>query len=234
MPPRKKILSDLSPNMSERLPLLVANHKENDSLEEVISWVDEIAESAQRFDGTIIFCPSYPFLAVVYQKISHDGINIKLGSQDISRFERGNHTGEVAASQIADIVKFVIIGHSERRTLLKEDDDVLKEKVKRAKEAGLEPIFCVQNEQTPIPDNVEIVAYEPVFAIGTGNPDTPENVKVVAQKLRARGQYTILYGGSVSAENVKSFVVDNVQGVLVGATNSLDPQKFIGILEALK
>lgn len=219
--------------MNNPLPLVVANLKANKTWDEISSWIDDVAKLAQNFSGTIIFCPSSPFLASSYQKISQNGINLKLGAQDISEFEQGAYTGEVAASQIADVVSFVLIGHSERRQNFKEDDGTLEKKVENAKNAKIEPIFCVQNENTPIPPKVEIVAYEPVFAIGTGNSDTPENVQTVAQKLKAKGQYAILYGGSVSGQNVKAFVKDNVEGVLIGATNSLDPQKFTGIISSL-
>jgi triosephosphate isomerase len=223
------------------LPLVIANHKANKTWDEVATWIDEVAATAQNFAGTIIFCPSYPFLAAAYEKISQNGINIKLGSQDISCFDVGAYTGEVAASQIADIAKFAIIGHSERRQNFKESDKNLSEKVQNAQKAGIEPIFCVQDEKTQVPEKVSIVAYEPIFAIGTGNPDTPENAQSVAQKLTARlaarqakSKYTIIYGGSVTGENVKSYVRNKIDGVLVGATNSLDPQKFIGIIKALE
>jgi triosephosphate isomerase len=216
------------------LPLVIANHKANKTWDEVATWIDEVAATAQNFAGTIIFCPSYPFLAAAYEKISQNGINIKLGSQDISCFDVGAYTGEVAASQIADIAKFAIIGHSERRQNFKESDKNLSEKVQNAQKAGIEPIFCVQDEKTQVPEKVSIVAYEPIFAIGTGNPDTPQNAQSVAQNLKAKAHHTVIYGGSVSAENVKSYVKDKIEGVLIGATNSLDPQKFIGIIKALE
>ena len=111
----------------------------------------------------------------------------------------------------------------------------MEEKVENAIAAGIKPIFCVQNEETPVPPSVSIVAYEPVFAIGTGNPDTPDNIEKVISALKNAGSLTVLYGGSVSASNVKSFVdQQSVDGVLVGASNSLDPQKFVAILDALK
>jgi len=228
--------------MSNPTPVVVANLKAHKTWKEIESWLDAVGPKFQDFNGTVIFCPSYPFLASAKEKIDRDSINIKLGSQDISKFEQGAYTGEVAASQIADLVEYTIIGHSERRQNFKEDDKVLEEKVENAIAAGIKPIFCVQNEETPVPPSVSIVAYEPVFAIGTGNPDKPENVQEISQKLNARlaarqanGQYTLLYGGSVSASNVKSFVDQQaVDGVLVGATNSLDPQEFVAILDALK
>ena len=221
--------------MSNPTPIVVANLKANKTWKEIESWLDAVGPKFQDFNGTVIFCPSYPFLAICKEKIDRDSINIKLGSQDISKFEQGAYTGEVAASQIAKLVEYAIIGHSERRQNFKEDDKVLEEKVENANAAGIKPIFCVQNEETPIPQGVSIVAYEPVFAIGTGNPDTPDNVEKVTSALKNTGSLTVLYGGSVSAGNVKSFGDQkSVDGVLVGASNSLDPQKFVAILDALK
>ena len=219
--------------MNRNLPLIVANLKANKSWDEVSTWIDDVVQAAQKFKGTIIFCPSYPFLNSSFQKISQNGINLKLGSQDISRFEQGAYTGEVAASQIADLVQFAIIGHSERRQNFKEDQKILEAKVKNAQNAKIEPIFCVQDENTSIPKSLSIIAYEPVFAIGTNNPDSPENVQDFGKRLKANGTYTILYGGPVSAGNVKTYVKEHIHVVLVGATNSLDPQKFIGIISSL-
>ena len=219
--------------MNNPTPLVIANLKANKTWDEVVTWIDEVAAPVQNFEGTVIFCPSYPFLVSAYEKISQNGINLKLGSQDISRFDVGAYTGEVAASQISDLVKFAIIGHSERRENLKEDKQALEKKVKRANVAGIETIFCIQSSETPIPEGTSIVAYEPVFAIGTGNPDNPQNIQTVAQKIKKKGNYTIIYGGSVSEQNVASFATGNIDGVLVGATNSLDPQKFIAIIKAI-
>ena len=219
--------------MNESLPIVVANLKANKTWDEVASWIDDVAQTAVSFAGTIIFCPSHPFLAASFAKISQNGINLKLGAQDISRFNQGAYTGEVAASQIADLVKYAIIGHSERRQNFREDNQTLAQKVANAKLVDIEPVFCIGGAETPIPQNVSIVAYEPVFAIGTGNPDTSENVKKVASQIKTKGNFTVIYGGSVSAENIKLFLAKGViDGVLVGATNSLDLQKFTQILMA--
>src|SRR3990167_10151827 len=219
--------------MNNPKPIVVANLKANLTWEEVSTWLDKVGQVSKDFKGTIIFCPSYQFLTSVKEKIDRDSINIKLGSQNISKFEQGAYTGEVAASQIADLVQFAIIGHSERRQNFKEDQKILEAKVKNAQNAKIEPIFCVQDENTSIPKSLSIIAYEPVFAIGTNNPDSPENVQDFGKRLKANGTYTILYGGSVSAGNVKTYVKEHIHGVLVGATNSLDPQKFIGIISSL-
>ena len=218
--------------MNEALPLVIANIKANKTWEEIEKWLDQVADSAANFSGTVIFCPSYPFLPSAAKKIKTGGLKIKLGAQDISRFEQGAYTGEVAASQLGAICQYAIIGHSERRKNLKETDQDLQSKVKNAKNANIEPIFCVQDENTKIPNGVKIVAYEPVFAIGTGNPDTPENAKSMSGKLKSLSEYVVIYGGSVTSANVKSFLEKDVlDGVLVGGA-SLDASEFIKILES--
>ncbi len=221
--------------MNENKPLLVANLKANCTWDQVQAWLDSVGAAAKNFKGTIIFCPSSSFLAASFQKIKSEKKPLVLGSQDISEFEQGAYTGEVAASQISSLVSFSIIGHSERRENFNEDEIALEKKVQNANVAKITPIFCVQGADTEIPQGVKIVAYEPIFAIGTGNPETPDNVREIVEIIKAKGSYTVLYGGSVSAENVKSFLDEGkADGVLVGATNSVDPQNFISIISALK
>ena len=220
--------------MNEQLPLIVANFKANKNWEEVESWLEVVGPKVSSFAGTIIVCPSSPFLGIAAQSIKSKSLQVKLGSQDLSKFEQGAYTGEVAASQISDIVDYSIIGHSERRQNFAEDEKTLDQKVQNAVSTGISPIFCVQNADVAIPENVKIVAYEPVFAIGTGNPDTPDNAQAVGKKLKSKADYIVLYGGSVSDANIKSFLKEGiVDGALI-ATNCLDPQKFIKILEVLK
>lgn len=218
--------------MSDSLPLVIANLKANKTWEEVSLWLDQVGQGCPSFKGTIVLCPSYPFLTAAAQKIKSESLKIKLGSQDLSKFEKGSYTGEVASSQIADLCQYSIIGHSERRQNFAEDDHILAKKAANAKAAGLVPIFCVQNENTPVPKEAELIAYEPLFAIGTGNPDTPQNAATVAKRLKDRGNYTVIYGGSVTPPNVKNFLKKGViDGVLVGNA-SLDAESFIDILES--
>ena len=219
--------------MSDPLPLVVANLKANKNWEEISDWIFNVIDEANKFRGTIIFCPSHPFLAAAYHQISEKKTRLKLGAQDISKFEQGAYTGEVAASQIKDLVGYSLIGHSERRHNFAEDENSLKIKVSFAQISQIEPIFCVQDANTPIVEKVSIVAYEPPFAIGTGIPDTIENITKVVQAIKQKGPYTVLYGGSVSKENAKQIIDSGADGLLVGATNSLNPQKFIEIIKSL-
>jgi triosephosphate isomerase len=221
--------------MNEKLPIIVANHKANLNWERLSSWIKEVSESARSFGGVIILCPSMPFISSSSQQIRENDVQIFLGVQDVSKLAEGDYTGEVAASQVSDLVDYSIIGHSERRTHFKETDEDLGKKVANSKSANLKVIFCVQDANISIPSGVDIVAYEPIFAIASGTSDTPQNIKAVTTKLRGRGSYKVLYGGSVSAANAADIMkVAQVDGFLIGVSNSLDPQKFTQILEALK
>lgn len=219
--------------MNDPLPIIIANLKANLTWDEISLWIDQVGQKAQAFKGTIVLCPSYPFLTPAFQKIKSFSLKLRLGSQDISKFERGPYTGEVAASQIASLCQYSIIGHSERRENFKESDQDLAKKVQNSKKFALEPIFCIQGTETKIPGGVTIVAYEPIFAIGTGNPDTPENAQKIAQIVKQKGEHAVIYGGSVSKNNAKQLISQGaINGLLVG-TNSLDPQNFIQIIEAV-
>ncbi|MBI3342088.1 triosephosphate isomerase [Candidatus Curtissbacteria bacterium] len=219
--------------MSDPLPLVIANHKANLTYSEFEIWVNKVGPVAKDFEGTVVVCPSSPFLAQALILTQAQSWNLKIGAQDISRFDIGAYTGEVAASQLAGICKYAIVGHSERRKNFNETDEILDQKVQMAKKVNLTPIFCVQDENTKIPEGIEVVAYEPVFSIGTGNPDTPQNARAVSAKIQEKGDYIILYGGSVKGDNVKNFVEKSViDGVLIGSA-SLDPQDFIEILQSI-
>lgn len=220
--------------MNDLLPAVIANLKAHKTWQEVSDWISVVGPKTRDFAGTVIFCPSTPFLAVAFGKVKSEQWKLQIGAQDVSRFGEGAYTGEAAASQIADICQYVLIGHSERRKYFREDDDILWQKVKNAAASHIEPIFCVQDENTKIPQEVKIAAYEPTFAIGTQEADSPANAKKVAREIKKKGDLTVLYGGSVSGDNVSQFLSEGlIDGVLVGATNSLDPQKFVRILESI-
>lgn len=218
--------------MNDPLPLVVANLKANKTWEETVGWLDLVGPKAQGFTGTVVVCPSLPFLGSAHEKINSDKLKLKLGIQDISHFDQGPYTGEVAATQVKNLCDYAIVGHSERRQNFTESDNIVAQKFQKAKDAGLTAIFCVSSDSDEIPDGVEVVAYEPITAIGTGNPDTPENAASVAEKLKSKSPYTVLYGGSVIGENIQSFLKKGtIDGVLVGSA-SLDPASVIDIIES--
>ena len=215
--------------------LLVANLKSYKSENEAKEWLEnfiKIKESGQNFDNKeIVICPPFTLLSLFSSYISNNSLPVKIGAQNVSPFDEGAYTGEVNAKQIKDFAEFVLIGHSERRNNFNETDELLSKKVEVSLKYGLKPIFLVQTSNNLIPQGVEIVAYEPIFAIGTNTPDTPENAEKEAALIKAKNNYQVLYGGSVTSKNVAGFTrTENIKGVLVGGA-SLDCQEFIKIIQ---
>ena len=213
--------------------IIIANLKSNLTFEEGKAWIEVFLKHKEEIDNLgekeIIICP--PFTLLLSFSSAFLGTSIQIGAQNISPFDEGAYTGEINGKQIKDFAKYVLIGHSERRNNFSENDDMLTKKIELALKYFLTPIFLVQGIDTFIPTGVKAVAYEPTFAIGSGNPDTPENADSVAAGINKDSQYKILYGGSVTPENVNSFTSkQNLNGVLVGGA-SLDPEEFIKIIK---
>ena len=214
--------------------VIVANWKSNIGRTEADVWLQKFHEASAKdafSQKEVIICPPFTVLAFLAEWIKKSGLPISLGVQNISPFPKGAYTGEVAAEQVAEFASYVLIGHSERRKYFHEDEQMLQNKVDMALASGLHPIFCVQGVESRIPKGVVIAAYEPIFAIGTGEPDSPENAERIAGSIReSSGVRTVLYGGSVTAANVSSYVTsDDIHGVLVGSA-SLDPEVFSSII----
>jgi len=216
--------------------LIVANLKSYKTENEAKEWLEnfkKIKEPGQNLENKeIVICPSFTLLSLFSLYISDNNLPVKIGAQNISPFDEGAYTGEVNAKQIKDFADFVLIGHSERRNNFNETDDLLSKKTELSLKYGLTPIFLVQGKDNLIPQEIKIIAYEPIFAIGSGNPDTPENANQIASLIKSKNNiYQILYGGSVTSENVKSFTgMVNISGVLVGGA-SLDPEELIKIIK---
>lgn len=194
--------------MSNRRPLVAGNWKLNGSRSgnrELIGAMLSGLPAQSRAD--VVVCPPYVYLAEIAAAI-HDSV-IQLGAQNIAAADSGAFTGEVAASMLRDVgCEFVIIGHSERRALYGETDDLTAAKVAAAMRCGLGPILCVgetlaerdagktldvvrrQLEAVLAVVGVDafsagLVAYEPVWAIGTGRTATPMQAQEVHAEIRA-------------------------------------------------
>ena len=175
-------------------PLVAGNWKMNTSLTEAKDLANNLRDLVGDINGVDrVLCPPYPYLVSVQEQIA--GSSIKIGAQSMSHQDKGAFTGEVAPRMIAELCDYVILGHSERRSLYGEVDEVVNLKVKAALGVGLKPIICVGETQAqreagdarPVierqiaialdgiddPSNL-VVAYEPVWAIGTGVSATPE------------------------------------------------------------
>ncbi|GAB3036910.1 triose-phosphate isomerase [Bowmanella dokdonensis] len=166
------------------------------------SAMQSALQDADLTDLDVVVCPPFPFLA------SFDSDKFALGAQDLSHFESGAHTGEVAAGMLREVgCQYVIVGHSERRTDQQESNELVAEKVAAALGAELTPILCV-GEPLPVREAGDelhyvsaqldavvtrvgapqlskmVIAYEPIWAIGTGNTATPEQAQDVHAHIR--------------------------------------------------
>ncbi|HRI18801.1 MAG TPA: triose-phosphate isomerase [Burkholderiaceae bacterium] len=213
-----------------RRKLVVGNWKMNGSLAANAALLQSLRGAGEAWPCDLAICAPYPYLAQVRDALQ--GSALAWGAQDCSAHASGAFTGEVSAAMLAEFgCQYVIVGHSERRTLHGEGDQLVADKAKIALAHGLTPIVCVgetltQREQGATSEVVMrqlsaaihtlahciaqvVVAYEPVWAIGTGRTATPEQAQEVHALLRRQLQAAtekaasmkILYGGSVKADN---------------------------------
>ena len=186
-----------------------------------------------------VVCPPFVYLQAYSEKL-----NFSIGAQDCFWEEKGFFTGEISASMLKDLsCRYVIIGHSERRELLKEKNNIINKKLKACLKKGLTPILCVDRisqlksclNGIANKDRV-IIAYEPISAIGTGKAfdlSKAQKINLKVKKILGDKQI-VLYGGSVDQNNVVGFIEKSgFQGVLVGGM-SLNPKGFIGIIDSVK
>jgi triosephosphate isomerase len=221
---------------------IIANWKSNKTLSEVAYWLNNFPsneESRRTLSSLeIILAPPYPFLALAHSIIVERQLPIKLAVQDLSAFGSGAYTGEVAAFNLQDLgVQYAIVGHSERRRYLAESSQLVADKVEEALKWQIKPILCLDKpyfaEQARFLSSDALaacaLAYEPVAAIGSGLIEEPGNLLMIRKELASLyGAKTLIYGGSVNADNVASFL-KVCDGVLVG-TASPDLSDFVDLL----
>jgi len=197
--------------VTTRTPLLAGNWKMNLDHLQSIAFVQKLAwslkDASHDYDGAeVAIFPPFTDLRSVQTLISADKLPLKFGAQDVSAHDSGAYTGEISGAFLKALdCSYVIIGHSERRTLHHEGDDEVAAKVAAAVKHGVVPVICVgetaddleQHGPSAVPvaqlkaalaglsGNVDIVvAYEPVWAIGSGQAATPEQAEQVAAQLR--------------------------------------------------
>lgn len=212
---------------------IVANWKSNVSLEEALNWLSLVGPKLEKRENIkVVVCPRFSLLEEMAKEVKVGNYPIIIGAQNVSPFEVGAYTGEEPASLLKEFITLSIIGHSERRKYFGETDELISQKADLLLAQGLTPLLCVQDADTPVSASCKLVAYEPVFAIGSGTPDTPENANAVSSTLKQKhgSDVEILYGGSVTHDNCKGFVIqESVDGLLIGKS-SLDGEEFLRIV----
>jgi triosephosphate isomerase len=192
-----------------RQPLIAGNWKMNGtkaSVERLLAGV--VAGSGGIVRSELAVCPPFPFLHTAEQAVA--GSTVRLGAQNLATEAGGAYTGEVSAAMLAEFgVRYVIVGHSERRAMYGEDDQIIAKKLAAAHAAGLTAILCVGetlaerergDTDKVIADQIDGIinlggidafsvielAYEPVWAIGTGLTATPAQAQEVHAFIRNR------------------------------------------------
>lgn len=242
--------------------LLVANWKSYGSLKENQIWAEHLSERPLPDNIQLVVCPPFPYIPQLLRLC--EGTALAVGAQNLSAYAQGTYTGEVSAEMLRDLgCRYVIIGHSERRSLYAEDDRQLAYKLQQAIDCSLIPIFCIgetlqqrESSQTRtvlklqlisvvsvLKDAPFVLAYEPIWAIGSGQTATPEQARQVHSFLReyliteigeVATEYRIIYGGSVKPNNAKAlFAQRDIDGGLVGGA-SLQGEDFLRIAKALE
>jgi len=221
-------------------PLIVANWKMNPST---------LAEAKELFNGVknldAVICPPFCYLD---SKIRPSGAKFTLGAQNCHWEEKGAYTGEISPKTLKDLgVKYVIVGHSERRIYFQENDEMINKKLKAVLKFGLVPILCVgekkgEDAKTIVVSQLEkdlsgiekedikkiIIAYEPIWAISTSGGEicSPEYSKKMFNFIRQRFDGKIIYGGSVDSKIINNYLGIGFEGALVGGA-SIKADEFV-------
>jgi triosephosphate isomerase len=197
---------------TKRTPLIAGNWKMNLDHLQAIAFVQKLewalSDASHDFDSVeVAVFPPFTDLRSVQTIVNADKYRLRFGGQDLSQHDSGAYTGEISGAFLAALdASYVLIGHSERRTLHAEDDEVVAAKVAASHRHGLVPVICVgetaedleQHGPSAVPvsqlrtalESAEkgkevVVAYEPVWAIGSGQAATSDQAEQVCKALRA-------------------------------------------------
>jgi triosephosphate isomerase len=227
--------------------IFAANFKMNHTRRSTQLWLEEMERHvAGSKNGDALYCfPPATALCPSTERIT-------VGAQNAYPAAKGAYTGEIGLEQLEEFgTRTVLIGHSERREILGESQELVSEKFRFFAEQGFEILYCIGEPLEGREEGEEaiyeylweefvgidtdygklIVAYEPIWAIGTGRSADTEEIAAVHAELRRRIAGPLLYGGSVNPDNIAAITsIENVDGVLVGSA-SLKPESFATLIE---
>jgi triosephosphate isomerase len=238
--------------------LIVGNWKMHKTIAEARTLVRELRAAALPQGIQVVVAPPFTALAAVHAELRESPI--ELGAQTMHELAHGPYTGEISPVMLCELgVRWVILGHSERRAYYSETDDAVGHKVRSALAHGITPIVAVGETATEHEENQTlskvtlqaraafaglpatevarcVVAYEPIWAIGTGLVDEPESANAVITEIRASvaglESTRMLYGGSMKGENAAALLAQpEIDGGLVGGA-SLNAASFLSIVTA--
>lgn len=200
----------------------------------------------------VVLCVPFTDLAVLSKNLH--GSRVRVGAQNVHWANEGAFTGEISAAMLGEIgVRYVVVGHSERRQYFGETDETVNQRLRAAQAAGLTPILCVgESKKQRDAGEIEslifsqltqglpgvdqsnlVIAYEPIWAIGTGETCETAEANRVIGLIRSKlhnSNLSIQYGGSVKPENIDEIMAQpEIDGVLVGGA-SLQPESFARIV----
>ena len=221
-----------------------------EALEFLKGFLPELDQTPEGRD--IILCAPFTTLSTLSQNLH--GSRVQVGAQNIHWEESGAFTGEIAGSMLTEIgVRYVVIGHSERREYFGETDETVNKRLLAAQQHGLTPILCVGESKAQrdageteahifkqleidlvgVDQSNLIIAYEPIWAIGTGDTCASSEANRVIGLIRSKlsnPDVPIQYGGSVKPGNIDEIMAQpEIDGALVGGA-SLDPENFARIV----
>ncbi len=222
-------------NKALRKAIIAGNWKMNKNRKEAAELINALKPIAADKTCGVIIC--VPFTNLETALSLTEGTNIEVGAENVHFEKSGAFTGEISADMLTEMgVKYVIVGHSERRQYFGETDETVNKRTTAAIEAGMTVILCVGET---LAERELGITYEPVWAIGTGKTATAEQAEEVCAFIRATvaslydkaiaDGMTIQYGGSMNEKNCAELLAkENIDGGLIGGA-SLVAEKF-GVL----
>lgn len=221
-----------------RKKLVIGNWKMNTSTEEAINLIVDI-KGLLPADKETVLCVPFTHIAIGDELVLDT--NIQIGAQNVSAYDNGAYTGEISADMLKSLaVDYVIVGHSERRQLFYESDELVKTKIDKVLAAGMIPVFCcgetleIRNSGNYLEAVTKqlqnglfhlrsdwfskvVVAYEPIWAIGTGETASPEQAQEVHNTLR-----------NSIREKYNDTTADNTTILYGGSVNAINASDLFG------